>query len=176
MIFLCFGLSVCIYAHIYVYICVYLYTHTYICGSGQGIDTILNLTIVTYFESTDNFSNYHSGFINIDMKACQLGLQDQVCQPSCSIQPSPARILLLFCGWNTCLAPILVSTPTSSFLKHPPPPSLLSSSAHPPRPLLKLPLHQSSFPEQSAQLWLPCPCCPALSGAAPVSLVRLGGP
>ena len=156
-------------------VCVCVYTHNiYICGCGQGKDTILNLTILAYFEIRDTFSNYHSGFINVTMKECQLGFPGQVCQPSCSIQ-DPQHSL----GCSSVLENLPVPHPgvltfPSLFLN--PTSSLLSCMADPPRPLLKPALHQSSFPKQSAQLCQPCSCCLALSGVAPFSLGRLEAP
>ena len=102
------------------------------------------------------------------MKECQLGFPGQVCQPSCSIQDPQHRL-----GCSSVLENLPVPRPGVLTF-----PSPLSTKLHgrSPRPLVKPALHQSSFPQQSAQLCQPCSCCPALSGAAPFSLGRLEAP
>ena len=151
----------------YVCVCVCVCTHTniciYICGCGQGKDTILNLTILTYFEIRHFFKLPFWLY-----KYCYEGMPAQVSRPSLPallFHRDPQHRLGCSSGLKNLPGPHPgVHTFPSPFLN--PAPSLLSCMADPPRPLLRPAHHQSSSPQQSAQLWQPCSCCPGLSGAA----------
>ena len=151
--------------HIYKYVCVCLCvcTHTdiciYICGCGQGKDTILNLTILTYFEIRHFFKLPFWLY-----KYCHEGMPAQVSRPSLPAllfhSGSPAPTGLLFWAEEPARPP--------SWGPH------FSQSLSEPRPL-STKLHGRS-PQTSAQTRPPPEfVSPAVSPAL-AALLLLPGP